>query len=91
MCQFRFETHERRFVTFYLRETPENFPSSSRLAVGARFRTKSRKSSAVELSAAEPLPEFASGMHEMERGFAARHDTHLQESPPQSGGKSIFC
>jgi hypothetical protein len=44
-------------------------------------RTKFRKSSGAELSAAEPLPGFASGMHEMEREFVARHDTHLQESP----------
>lgn len=72
-----------RFIAFYLWET-ENLPlpssSSLRLVAGTRFRTKSRKSSAAELSVAEPLPGFTSGMHEMERGFATRRDTHLQRN-----------
>lgn len=50
-------------------------------------RTKSRKSSGAELSVAEPLPGFASGMHEMERGFVARHDTHLQVFPSLAIGR----
>jgi len=90
----RFETHQCRFVAFYLREILENFLSlSSRSDAGTRFRTKSRKSSAAELSAAEPLPGFTSGIHEMEHGFAAPHDIHLQESPPQSGVSEtqFFC
>lgn len=65
---FNIESTHRRHSPFIR----ENFPpveSRRRNEV----RTNSRKSSAAELSVAEPLPGFASGMQGTERRLAVRH------------------